>query len=90
MWAFALLAFTVDLRGHRDWYTLIRPAGTSTLMCYLLTYIHFAILNMLPPSWRLPPSLRTGDIGLLKSLIFSLLIVIVTGLLERRKFRLSV
>lgn len=90
MWVFALLAYVVDLRGRRDWYALIRPAGTSTLMCYLLTYIHFAILNMLPMTWRLPASLRTGDIGLIKSLVFSLLIVVVTGLLERRKFRLSV
>ncbi len=90
LWTFALLAYVVDLRGHRTWYGLIRPAGTSTLMCYLLTYIHFAILNMLPSSWRLPEALRTGDVGLLKSLIFSLLIVIVTGVLERRKFRLSV
>lgn len=90
LWVFALLAYVVDLRGHRKWYRLIRPAGTSTLMCYLLTYIHFAILNMLPLSWRLPAFLRTGDVGLVKSLVFSLVIVVVTGLLERRKFRLSV
>jgi heparan-alpha-glucosaminide N-acetyltransferase len=87
---FALLAYIVDLRGRQSWYTLIRPAGTSTLMCYLLTYIHFAILNMLPASWRLPAGLRSGDIGLLKSAVFTLLIVLLTGWLERRKLRLSV
>jgi hypothetical protein len=59
-------------------------------MCYLLTYIHFAVLNMLPDSWRLPLALRTGNMGLVKSLIFSLLIVLLTGWLEKRKFRLSV
>src|SRR5579863_4804796 len=60
---FALLAYIVDIRGSQRWYALIRPAGTSTLMCYLLTYIHFAILNMLPVTWRLPAGLRSGDIG---------------------------
>ncbi len=57
---FALLAYIVDLRGRQKWHALIRPAGTSTLMCYLLTYIHFAILNMLPDNWRLPLGLRSG------------------------------
>ncbi|HTR28015.1 MAG TPA: DUF5009 domain-containing protein [Puia sp.] len=90
MIVFSVLAYVVDLRGCQTWYALIRPAGTSTLMCYLLTYIHFSILKMLPESWRLPESLRTGNIGLLKSLLFSLLIVMLTGWLEKRKFRLSV
>ena len=87
---FALLAYMVDLRGHQKWFALIRPAGTSTLMCYLLTYIHFSIFKMLPESWRLPLGLRSGDVGLIKSVVFSILIVLLTGWLEKRKFRLSV
>lgn len=90
MAVFALLANVIDVRGKEKWFALIRPAGTSTLMCYLLTYIHFSILKMLPESWRLPAGLRTAEVGLLKSLLFSLLIVMLTGWLERRKFRLSV
>jgi len=90
MVVFALLAYVVDLRGHQTWFALIRPAGTSTLMCYLLTYIHYSIFKMLPEGWRLPVGLRSGDIGLVKSVVFSLLIVVLTGWLEKRKFRLSV
>ncbi len=90
MAVFALLAYTVDLRGHQKWFKWIRPAGTSTLLCYLLTYIHYSIFKMLPESWRLPLGLRSGDIGLLKSVVFSFLIVLLTGWLEKRKFRLSV
>jgi heparan-alpha-glucosaminide N-acetyltransferase len=90
MGAFALLADVIDLRGKQKWYALIRPAGTSTLMCYLLTYIHYSILKMLPENWRLPAGLRSAEIGLLKSMLFSLLIVMLTGWLEKRKFRLSV
>lgn len=87
---FSLLAYVVDIRGRQKWYAVIRPAGTSTLMCYLLTYIHYSIFKMLPVGWRLPLALRSGDIGLLKSVLFSFLIVWLTGWLEKRKFRLSV
>ena len=87
---FALLAYIIDIRGRDRWYSLIKPAGTSALMCYLLTYIHFSIFKSLPESWRLPLVLRSGDIGLIKSVIFSFLIVLLTGLLEKKKFRLSV
>jgi predicted acyltransferase len=87
---FSFLAYVVDIRGRQKWYAVIRPAGTSTLMCYLLTYIHYSIFKMLPVGWRLPLALRSGDLGLLKSVVFSFLIVWLTGWLEKRKFRLSV
>ncbi len=87
---FAFLAYVVDIRGHQKWYAVIRPAGTSTLMCYLLTYIHYSIFKMLPAGWRLPLALRSGDLGLLKSVLFSFLIVWLTGWLEKKKLRLSV
>jgi heparan-alpha-glucosaminide N-acetyltransferase len=90
MGCFVLLAFFMDIKGHKNWFALIRPAGTSTLTCYLLPYIHYAIFNFPGLSNRLPLVLRTGGIGIVKSLIYSLLIILVTGLLEKRKIRLSV
>jgi len=88
--AFALLAYVVDLKGRDKWYAIIRPAGTSTLTCYLLSYMHYCIFKMLPASCRLPLVLRSGDIGLIKSAVFAFLIVWLTGLLEKGKIRLSV
>ncbi len=88
--AFALLAYVVDLKGRDKWYAIIRPAGTSTLTCYLLSYMHYCIFKMLPPGLRLPEVLRSGDIGLIKSAVFAFLIVWLTGLLEKGKIRLSV
>lgn len=87
---FAVLAYIVDLKGRQKWYSVIRPAGTSTLMCYLLTYIHYCIFRMWLQDVRVPAGLRTGDPGLLKSVLFALLIVMIAGWLEKRKFRLSV
>ena len=87
---FGILAYVVDLKGKNKWYAIIRPAGTSTLTCYLLSYIHYCIFRMLPENLRLPLVLRSGDIGIIKSMVFAFLIVWVTGLLEKGKIRLSV
>ncbi|HVS98652.1 MAG TPA: hypothetical protein VHE54_19300, partial [Puia sp.] len=65
-------------------------AGTITLTCYLLPDIHFAIIHLLGPSWQLPVVLRTGVAGVGKSLVFAFLIVLLTGLLEKKRIRLSV
>lgn len=85
-----ILAYVVDLKNKQSWYRLLRPAGTITLTCYLLPDIHFAILKLLGESWRIPEALRTGWIGVGKSLVFAFLIVLLTGVLERKKIRLSV
>jgi heparan-alpha-glucosaminide N-acetyltransferase len=85
-----ILAYVVDIKNKQSWYRLLKPAGTVTLTCYLLPDIHFAILKLLGESWRVPEFLRTEWIGVGKSLIFAFLIVLLTGLLEKKKIRLSV
>jgi heparan-alpha-glucosaminide N-acetyltransferase len=88
--ALIVLAYVTDIQNKQNWWRLIKPAGTITLTCYLLPDIHFAILKLLGPSVQLPLVLRTGAVGVLKSLIFAFLIVLLTGLLEKKKIRLSV
>lgn len=84
------LGFIVDLRGKQGWYRLLAPAGTITLTCYLLPDIHFAIIKLLGPAWELPAVWRTGVAGVGKSLVFAFLIVLLTGVLEKKKIRLSI
>jgi predicted acyltransferase len=88
--SFVLLAWLMDLKGRKEWYRLIRPAGTSTLTCYLLPNIHFAIYHLMGDRWRLPENLRTDGVGIVKSIIYAFLIVALTGWLEKRKLRLSI
>ncbi len=85
-----VLGYIVDIQNKQSWYRLLKPAGTITLTCYLLPDIHFAILKLLPESWRLPEALRTGAVGVVKSLLFAFVIVLITGVLEKKKIRLSV
>ncbi|HUH32333.1 MAG TPA: hypothetical protein VLZ28_00185, partial [Daejeonella sp.] len=84
---FAVLAYITDIKGKRRWYNLIKPAGVSTLTCFLLPYIHSAILQM--TTLRLPVSLRTGAIGLGKSFLFALLIIGIVWVLQKWRMRLK-
>jgi heparan-alpha-glucosaminide N-acetyltransferase len=85
-----VLAYVTDIQNKQNWWRLIKPAGTITLTCYLLPDIHFAIIRLLGPWVQLPLFLRTGGVGILKSLIFAFIIVLLAGVLEKKKIRLSV
>ncbi|MEO6837467.1 MAG: DUF5009 domain-containing protein, partial [Ginsengibacter sp.] len=87
--AFVILIFLVDRKGKENWFKLIKPAGTSTLTCYLLPYFHEAIFISLI-GIHLPLIMRTGVAGIVKSLLFALIIVLITGWLEKRRLRLKI
>ncbi len=84
---FGGLMWWVDVKGKKDWFKLIRPAGTSTLTSYLLPYFYYPVRSLIGIS--LPMVLRTGIVGIIKSLLFALLIILITGLMEKRKIRLK-
>lgn len=86
---FCLLIILVDKKGKESWFSVIKPAGTSTLTCYLLPYFYYAIFITLI-GIRLPMAVRTEEAGIFKSLVFALLIVSITGLLEKGKLRLKI
>lgn len=86
---FLLLIIIADIKKKAHWFKIIKPAGTSTLTCYLLPYILFPVfLSIL--DLRMPDYLNSGVIGILKCLLFALLVVRLTGWLENRKIRLKI
>lgn len=88
MLAFVLLHFIADVKGKTSWANFIAPAGSSTLTCYLMPYFAYAFVALL--GWSLPGVLTDGVVGLLKSVLFALLIIGVTGLLNRVKIGLKI
>jgi len=86
--AFALVVFITDVKGIVKWYQLIKPAGMVTLTCYLLPYIHGGLFQLV--DIRLPLFLRTGSIGLIKSLVFAWLIIAIAGWLKKKRIALKV
>jgi predicted acyltransferase len=87
--AFVCLIFLVDKKRKENWFKAIKPAGTSTLTCYLLPYLHEAIFLSII-GVHLPLIIRTGWAGVIKSLVFALIIVLITGWLEKRRLRLKI
>ncbi|MCC5929055.1 MAG: DUF5009 domain-containing protein [Cyclobacteriaceae bacterium] len=85
---FGLLYYICDIKKKAHWFSWLKPAGTSTLTCYLLPYFHYSIFAMV--GWSFPLALRTGIPGLAKSLLYSFVIIQITGLLEKISVRLRI
>ncbi|MCK4989405.1 MAG: DUF5009 domain-containing protein, partial [Bacteroidales bacterium] len=86
--SFAVLYLLADKLGITRWADVIAPAGYSTLTCYLVPYYLYAMAAMAGLS--LPDMLTNGWIGILKSILFSILIIQLTGLLGKIKIRLKI
>ncbi len=85
---FAVLYLVSDKLGITKWADVIKPAGYSTLTCYLIPYYVYALMTI--SGLVLPATLTTGGVGIIKSLIFSILIIQLTGLLGKIKIRLKI
>ena len=86
--SFGILYILADIMNIRKWATVLGPAGRATLTCYLVPYFYYGFYSIIGIS--LPIFLRTGYIGIVKSLLFALLIVIITGGLEKLKIKLKI
>lgn len=90
--ALTILTFTViywlaDVRKKGNWFSLIKPAGTDTLLCYLMPYFAYAGIALV--NLELPDAFLTGGVGLFKSFLFALVCVWVAGKLSRAGVRLK-
>lgn len=84
---FAVIYFVVDLKGKGNWFNLIKPAGSSTLTCYLIPYVYYSIATF---AFTLPAFLKSGVVGLLKSFVYALIIIGITALLGKLKIKLKI
>lgn len=83
----AVIYFLVELKGKMNWFNLIKPAGTSTLTCYLIPYVYY---NLATFAFVLPAFLKTGIIGLGKSMVYALIIIGITALLGKVNVKLKI
>ena len=96
-WLFLCSAFTIlallviywiaDVMGKAKYFNMVRPAGTDTLLCYLIPYFAYATTYFL--GVHLPEVLLVGGIGLIKSFLFAILCVVITGWLSKAGIRLK-
>ncbi|MBD0368062.1 MAG: DUF5009 domain-containing protein [Flavisolibacter sp.] len=96
-WLFLCSAFTIltflaiywlaDVKRKANWFDIIKPAGTDTLLCYLIPYFMYAIANA--TGLYLPDVLLTGGVGLSKSFLFAVFCVFITGVLNKAGLKLK-
>jgi predicted acyltransferase len=86
--SFAVLYIVADRWEMTRWADIIAPAGNSTLTCYLMPYYAYAIFALV--NLQLPGIILAGIPGLVKSLVFSLLIIFITGWIGRFKVSLKI
>jgi predicted acyltransferase len=85
--SFVILYYIADVKKQVNWAKIIAPAGTATFTCYMIPYFIYPIYGM--TDLRLPEILNSAVIGLLISFALSLLVVIFTGWLERKGYKLK-
>ena len=86
--AFLIIYWIADIKGRSNWFNLIKPAGTDTLLTYLMPYFAGFVLSRIFQV-RYPEWMITGGTGLLKCLLFALVCVALTRLLNRAGVRLK-
>ena len=84
---FALLYYIADVKKITNWAKIIAPAGTATLTCYMIPYFIYPLRSI--TGIELPKFLTYSNLGLLTSFGFALLVVIFTGWLEKKGFKLK-
>ena len=85
---FIFLHWLSDVKKILAWYKYIKIAGTATLTCYLIPYFYYSFRTL--SGIAFPEFLRTGFIGLAKSLIYSLIIVGICWGLKQAKIQLKI
>jgi len=83
---FLALYWICDMRHKTQWAALVRPAGANTLLTYLLPDIYFVTLG----SIALPFQWETGWGGVIKSAVFTVLMLGLAALLTKARVRLQV
>lgn len=85
---FTLLIFLVDVKGKFNWFKIIKPAGTSTLTCYLMPYLLYAVYSI--AGFHYPQWFNSGIGGIIRSFAVAFVLIYIVGLLEKKKLRLKI
>jgi len=81
---FTVLYWVADVQHKTSWAAFVKPAGSNTLLTYLLPDIWYAI-----PALGLFGRWSEGVPGVLRALAFTALMLALSALLTRMKVRLQ-
>jgi heparan-alpha-glucosaminide N-acetyltransferase len=81
-----LLHRFIDRETPAQWTTFFREVGSNALLAYMLAYVAYFV----PLLFRLTADGTSGAYGILRSVLFAVLIFAITTTATRLKFRLQV
>ena len=85
---FGLIHWITDVKKYLSWYRFISIAGTSTLTCYLIPYFYYNIIAL--SSLAIPTAYTTGIIGLFKSALYSLMMILIAWIFTRMTLQIKI
>jgi heparan-alpha-glucosaminide N-acetyltransferase len=77
--------YAVDVRGWRDWASFAKPAGSNTLLTYLLPDLFYFICG----SAYAAVTWQTGGLGVLRSIVFTGSVLGISALLTKARIRIQ-
>lgn len=83
---FIALYWLCDLQQKAHWFNIIRPAGSDTLLCYLVPYFVYALMAATHVTGLIRLS---GIAGLLKSFLFAIIVIQIARGLSKAGIRLK-
>ena len=83
-----IFIYLIDEVKKINLFKSIRPAGTSTLTCYLMPYFWIYLLELF--HINVPAIFNTGIMGIIRSLIVSYLLIWLVGKMERKNLVLKI
>ncbi len=85
---FTFLIWLADVKNKQQWFHIIRPAGTSTLTCYLVPYFLYALYSLVHFSY--PDIFNYGYGGIIRSFVVAFAVILVAGFMERKRLRIKI
>jgi heparan-alpha-glucosaminide N-acetyltransferase len=85
---FTLLYWICDVRGWKRWARFARPAGENTLLTYLLPDFYYFIVTAMGITY-FSTHANSGLAGVFRSIAFTAIILMLSGVLTRWKIRLQ-
>jgi len=85
---FEACIYLIDIKGKRDWFSWISPAGTSTLTCYLMPYFYVYLLELVHVKY--PGLINSGIIGIIRAFALSFILITIVGRLQKKSIKLKI
>lgn len=86
---FMLSYYLMDIRGHKRIYPFLKPIATNPLLAYMLHVMFVYVFQVIGFSSFYGNQLGNGLIGIMRSILYTAFIYIITGLLTKVGVRLK-